>query len=347
MHHQRGQDERTSSTTRPKLTNPTPIITGIPCHSYILTNNNSICFLEINLHTGSDIASCIAFLPSRWKYENWRIHQRFTCPGSTRYGRRHRQKNNPNSSSDTSRPVTISHSEVKKHTMNTPSPMSPLSCLGYSMWINSQVLVFLIMLLCLTPMPSRHIFFSRRSYSVDLDAKSNSISTHHQRHWFSPQLFSLPLNWSLPSVLVCSSTTRHIAVIPKTIGWGINPIYMVNPYESGQSDTNTKEDPDWLLNFKKQRSEASRKMRAKTVKEVKEKKSAVPGWMRSRQCRERKAATTQVKSSTVTQVTNDESRYTRNDTSLMWLYPALICSVLILTLFILFRSNLTAAIPRR
>jgi hypothetical protein len=82
---------------------------------------------------------------------------------------------------------------------------------------------------------------------------------------------------------------------------------MVNPHESGQSDTNTKEDPDWLLNFKKQRSEASRKMRAQTVKE---KKSAVPGWMRSRQCRERKAATTQMKSSTVTQVTNDESRYT-------------------------------------
>jgi Flp pilus assembly protein protease CpaA len=54
-----------------------------------------------------------------------------------------------------------------------------------------------------------------------------------------------------------------------------------------------------------------------------------------------------VKSSTVTQVTNDESRYTWNDTSLMWLYSALICSVLILILFILFRSNLTAAIPRR
>eukprot|EP00956_Cyclotella_meneghiniana_P039092 scaffold165487_cov70-Cyclotella_meneghiniana.AAC.4 len=59
-------------------------------------------------------------------------------------------------------------------------------------------------------------------------------------------------------------------------------------------------------------------MRAKTIKEVKEKKSAVPGWMRSRQFRERKAATAQVKSSTVTQVTNDESRYTRNDISLMW-----------------------------
>jgi hypothetical protein len=43
-------------------------------------------------------------------------------------------------------------------------------------------------------------------------------------------------------------------------------MYMADPSESGQPATDTKEDPDWLLNFRKQKSETTRKIRAKAAK---------------------------------------------------------------------------------
>jgi len=117
-------------------------------------------------------------------------------------------------------------------------------------------------------------------------------------------------------VLVCSSATRHIAVIPKTIKKGIYPIYMADPSESGQPATDRKEDPDWLLNLRKKDAERKRKERAKSPKKPK----AVPGWMRTKQWRERKAVMSRAESSTVTQVPNLDARYTRKQYSLAWLY---------------------------
>jgi hypothetical protein len=207
-------------------------------------------------------------------------------------------------------------------------------------------------LLCIFKIIKKLIsWYNSHQMEYDYDDYENYITSSKNRDQMPLETrtiynhpFSFPLDWSLDSAFICISGLRHLAVVPKMIRTGINPMYMADPSKSGQPTTDTEEVPNWLSEFRQKKAETMRKLRAKTVKE---KKSAVPGWMRSRQCRERKAATTQVKSSTVTQVTNDESRYTRNDTSLIWLYPALICSVLILTLFILFRSNLTAAILRR
>ena len=149
-------------------------------------------------------------------------------------------------------------------------------------WINSHVLVFLIMLLCLIRLSRQH-FFYHCLYSTKQNAGFNSTSIHNQKHVFSPWLFSLPVNWSLDLVLVCSSATRHIAVIPKTIKKGIYPIYMADPSESGQPATDRKEDPDWLLNLRKKDAERKRKERAKSPKKPK----AVPGWMRKTMSRKK------------------------------------------------------------
>ena len=191
--------------------------------------------------------------------------------------------------------------------MNRPSLMSlSSSCLGYCKCINSQLLMFLIMLLYLTRLPSRH-FFGRRSYSADPDVKPNSLSTHNQTHVLFHRFFSFPVNWSLDSVLVCNSATRHIAVIPKTIWKGISPIYMANPSESGQPATDTGEVPDWLSEFRRKKAESSKKCRARAESSRKcrarpagEKKSPVPGMLRVKQCRERKARIASTESTTGT-----------------------------------------------
>ena len=236
-----------------------------------------------------------------------------------------RQKENPISSSTASLPIPISNSEVKQDTMSRPSLMSlSSSYLRCCKWINSHVLVFLIMLLCLIRLSRQH-FFYHCLHSTKQNAGFNSTSVHNQKHVFSPWLFSLPVNWSLDLVLVCSSATRHIAVIPKTIKKGIYPIYMADPSESGQPATDRKEDPDWLLNLRKKDAERKRKERAKSPKKPKKPKEpkepkAVPGWMRTKQCRERKAVMSQAESSTVTQVPNLDARYTRKQYSLAWLY---------------------------
>ena len=68
------------------------------------------------------------------------------------------------------------------------------------------------------------------------------------------------------------------------------------------------------IKFEKKRGK--RKERAKSPKKPK----AVPGWMRTKQCRERKAVMSRAESSTVTQVPNLDARYTRKQYSLAWLY---------------------------
>jgi hypothetical protein len=220
------------------------------------------------------------------------------------------------SSTTTSLPIPISHSEVKQDTMNRPSLMSLSSSYArYCKWINSKVLVFLIILLCLIRLSGRH-FFCHCLHPTEHNAGFNSTSTRNEKHVFSHCSFSLPVNWSLDSVLICSSATRHIAVIPKTIKKGIYPMYMADPSESGQPATNTNKDPDWLLNLRKKDAERKRKQRAKATKE----KAPVPGWMRTKQCRERKAVVSRAESSTVTQVPNSDARYTRKQYSPVWLY---------------------------
>jgi hypothetical protein len=103
---------------------------------------------------------------------------------------------------------------------------------------------------------------------------------------------------------------------------GIYPIYMADPSESGQPAPDRKEDPDWLLNLRKKDSERKRKERAKSPKKPKKPKElkAVPGMMRTKQWRERKAVMSRAESSTVTQVPNLDARYTWKQYSLTWLY---------------------------
>jgi len=67
---------------------------------------------------------------------------------------------------------------------------------------------------------------------------------------------------------------------------------------------------------KKKDAERKRKERAKSPKKPKEPKEpkAVPGWMRTKQWRERKAVMSRAESSTVTQVPNLDARYIYTET---------------------------------
>jgi hypothetical protein len=67
---------------------------------------------------------------------------------------------------------------------------------------------------------------------------------------------------------------------------GINPMYMADPSKPSQPTTDTGDVPDWLSELRRKKAESSRKCRARPAGE---KKSPVPGRLRSKQCRERKA----------------------------------------------------------
>jgi hypothetical protein len=67
---------------------------------------------------------------------------------------------------------------------------------------------------------------------------------------------------------------------------GINPMYMADPSKPGQPTTDTGEVPDWLSEFRRKKAESKKKYRARAAGE---KKSPVPGRLRVKQCRERKA----------------------------------------------------------
>jgi hypothetical protein len=98
--------------------------------------------------------------------------------------------------------------------------------------------------------------------------------------------FSFPLDWSLDSAFICNSVLRLLTIIPKMIRKGINPMYMADPSVSGQPATDTGEVPDWLSELRWKKAESTKKYRARAAGE---KKSPVPGRLRSKQCRERKA----------------------------------------------------------
>jgi hypothetical protein len=89
--------------------------------------------------------------------------------------------------------------------------------------------------------------------------------------------------------------------VPKMIRTGINPMYMANPSKPGQPTTDTGEVPNWLLEFRRKKAESSRKYRARPAGE---KKSPVPGRLRVKLCRERKARIASTESTTGT-VSND------------------------------------------
>jgi hypothetical protein len=126
---------------------------------------------------------------------------------------------------------------------------------------------------------------------MEYDTESNNISSCNRDQNLTEshlsQLFSIPMNWSLDSAFICNSGgLRYLAVVPKMLRKGIDPMYMADPSESGQPAANTEGVPDWLLEFRREKTESVRKHRAKAAKG---KKSPLPSWLRVKQCRERKA----------------------------------------------------------
>jgi hypothetical protein len=79
---------------------------------------------------------------------------------------------------------------------------------------------------------------------------------------------------------------------------GINPMYMADPSKPGQPTTDTGDVPDWLSEFRRKKAESSRKCRARPAGG--EKKSPVPGRLRVKLCRERKARIASAKTTTGT-----------------------------------------------
>jgi hypothetical protein len=244
--------------------------------------------------------SCRLCLPQRWKYQNWRISNRFTCPGSTRYGHRHRRKAHAKKSpSRISLPVPVSHSEVKNDNINRPSPSHMYWCRG----IDCHFVILLLLLLCIFKIIKKRISLYN-SHQMEYDYENNVTSSKNcdqmplETRNIYDHTFSFPLNWSLDSAFICNSGLRHLAVVPKMIRKGINPMYMADPSKPGQPTTDTGDVPDWLSEFRRKKAESSRKCRARPAGG--EKKSPVPGRLRVKLCRERKARIASAKTTTGT-----------------------------------------------
>lgn len=191
----------------------------------------------------------------RWKYENWRITHRFTCPGSTRYGHKHRRnKKGSHRLLDTSNPISTSttHPNTKYKVINVATLCGFMlyhhiyhqNRINHHFWLSFALLLYILMV----------------SFKTNIS-----------------HMFSLPTRWSLDSSFdTCG--LRHLSCVIKTIKRGLIPMYMADP-----STPTLPEDPDWLLERRKKFAEKMRLRRAN----AKVKKDPIPGRVRTRKCRER------------------------------------------------------------
>ena len=161
-------------------------------------------------------------------------------------------------------------------------------------WIDCHFVILLLLLLCTFKIIKKLIsWYNSHQMEYDYDDYDNYITSSKNRDQMPLETrtiynhpFSFPLDWSLDSAFICISGLRHLAVVPKMIRTGINPMYMADPSKSGQPTTDTGEVPNWLLEFRRKKAESSRKYRARAAGE---KKSPVPVRLRMKQYRERGA----------------------------------------------------------
>ena len=240
-------------------------------------------------------------IPPRWKYQNWRITIRFICPGSTRFGHKHRRKSHKRKSSPRiPLPVPVSDSDVKKDTLGRPSltSMIPphLRCCN---WINSNSLILLIMLLCMSK------FTNLRMHGGDrvCEDRADIMTSVESSKLDLSDLFSFPADWSLISSMNSCPGLRHLVPLLKMIMTGAKPMHMVDPSQT----TRVREDneiPDWMIEFRRKKAETKRKSRARANTS---KNDPVPGRVRTKCCRERKKALMANQEST--NPTNTDTRY--------------------------------------
>jgi hypothetical protein len=220
-------------------------------------------------------------LARRWKYENWRISRRFTCPGSTRYGHKHRSNKNKSSSSTPkiSLPIPVSNLEVKKETLNRPLLSSKMpQYLKDCTWIISSSLVLWIMMLCLSRLTNirAHKYGYHRGFNKP-DHIATNIKLMPSESVIS-HLISPPVNWSLDRSMD-SCGLRHLSCLAKVIKQGMSPIYMADPSEPSSAEV-----PKWkVTQLAKQREANRRHYDKKRINKVR-----VPGAIRTRKCRQRK-----------------------------------------------------------
>jgi hypothetical protein len=220
-------------------------------------------------------------LAPRWKYENWRITSRFTCPGSTRYGHKHRRNKKESQLIPAEIPFSTSIAYHKLLNMATLYGFTVSHHLYHQKQINYPFLLFfVILLLCISMVSS----------------KTNILHP-----------FLSPIDWSLDSSMNIYGL-RHLSCIIKAIKRGITPLYMADP-----SGSTSAEVPDWLLEHRRKNTEAQRRKRANTPK----KNDPVPGRLRTKKWREKlqKARITPMESSdtnAIVYVSNTIFNYTHS-----------------------------------
>jgi hypothetical protein len=136
-------------------------------------------------------------LPSRWKYENWRISRKYTCTGSTRYGHKH----HPNKKKTNVTPP-VSDSAIDKEIFQRASLSAPASYhQGCYKWINCPFLDLIIMLFSVSKLTSMHMHKYFPNHKEYRNGTVNiTSSTDYAQGSFEPELFrpfSSPAQWSL------------------------------------------------------------------------------------------------------------------------------------------------------
>ena len=235
-------------------------------------------------------------LPKRWKYENWRISRDLVCPGSTRYGHKHRsnKRKTQHSESKISLPIPILGSEIRNEILNRPSLSHKIPMYTNSpIWMVPKFLILLIVMLCtpriISTISNKQNYPHREKYEQEHDTNIRFTGSTHPRPTPSvstlilSRLFSPPSNWSLTYTMdTCG--LHHLSCIVKSFERGISPMYMADP-----SEPSPPELPEWrIAQLAKQREAQRRYYNKKKVIKVKVIKVPVPGAIRTQKCRQRK-----------------------------------------------------------
>ena len=260
-------------------------MTYFKIHSLTTSDHSIFCQSDVN-HLPSGINH--SHLPSRWKYVNWRIDRDLICPGSTRYGHRHRSKKTRTHPPEprTSLPIPILGHEIVNEALNRPSLSREVpKYINSPMWIWPRFLIILIAMLCVSKITIIHQNKCSRHQGHDKQDQhpNNNITSPikpkplpSESIWI--HLFSPPTKWSMIST-IDSCGLRPFSCITKWLKRGIGPMYMADP-----SEPSSAEIPEWrIAQLAKRREVNKRYYDKKRVNNIR-----VPGAIRSRKCRQRK-----------------------------------------------------------
>ena len=158
----------------------------------------------------------------------------------------------------------------------------------YYKHMDCPFLILIITLLCISKSTSTqlHKYHTNPERDYYITANITSSTDYPRGFYLQPELsrhISSPTQSSLDYSMDIYAGLRHLSCLVRVVRKGISPMYMADP-----SKTANREDPDWLVEFKRKQKERKRILRHGSPDGKKKKeKDPTPGWLRMRKCRER------------------------------------------------------------